>query len=105
MRLSILTVLLLLPAPVFAQQLGEETVPVDEAVLADEMTDIIAASVEAEHAKNGGIAKRDAHAKHHGCVKGELQVEASLPAALQAGVFQPGTRYKTWVRLDRKSVV
>jgi hypothetical protein len=103
MRLSILTVLLLLPAPAFAQQLGEETVPADEADLADEITDIIAASVEAEHAKNGGVAKRDAHAKHHGCVKGELQVEASLPAALQAGVFQSGARYKTWVRFSNGS--
>jgi Catalase len=41
---------------------------------------------------------RDAHAKRHGCVKGELTVREDIPEDFKVGVFAKGQTYKTWQR-------
>jgi catalase len=44
---------------------------------------------------------RDAHAKAHGCVQGEVTVLADLPADLRQGVFsEPGKAWQAWLRLS-----
>jgi hypothetical protein len=45
-------------------------------------------------------ALRDAHAKHHGCVRARLVVDPHLPEALRSPVFQPGAEYPSWVRFS-----
>src|SRR5439155_9121585 len=42
--------------------------------------------------------RRDAHAKHHGCVRAEFIVEPDLPANLRVGVFQAPRAYAAWIR-------
>jgi hypothetical protein len=44
---------------------------------------------------------RDAHPKHHGCVKGRFIVEPDLPATLRRGVCtEPSTSYEIWIRFS-----
>jgi hypothetical protein len=44
---------------------------------------------------------RDAHAKAHGCLRGEVSVDADLPSPLRQGVFsEPGKAWQAWVRLS-----
>ena len=48
-------------------------------------------------------AKRDAHAKHHGCVMADFQVNEVLDPALAFGVFKPKASYKAWIRYSNGS--
>lgn len=41
---------------------------------------------------------RDAHAKGHGCVKGEFAVRRDVPDDLKVGVFKEERTFKTWLR-------
>jgi hypothetical protein len=41
---------------------------------------------------------RDAHAKGHGCVKGDFAVRADIPDDMKVGVFAEAQHYKTWLR-------
>lgn len=49
------------------------------------------------------IAHRDAHAKGHGCVKGDLTVSPDLPELLTTDVLQPGQSFGTVVRFSNGS--
>lgn len=48
-------------------------------------------------------ARRDAHAKHHGCMAAEFQVESDLPQEFQHGVFTRPSTYKAFVRFSSGS--
>jgi hypothetical protein len=51
--------------------------------------------------KNDGHAIRDAHAKSHGILRGELKVHAGLPEHLSQGMFaEPGKTYPVIARLS-----
>ncbi len=41
---------------------------------------------------------RDAHAKGHGCVKGDFHVRSDIPQDFKAGVFTEARDFKTWIR-------
>jgi hypothetical protein len=41
---------------------------------------------------------RDAHAKAHGCVKGDFTVRDDIPEDMKVGVFAEPHQYKTWLR-------
>lgn len=60
--------------------------------------------VRAQHAADGA-AHRDAHAKHHGCVRASFGVldKEHLPEGLRHGVFQPGVRYPALIRFSNGS--
>jgi catalase len=45
-------------------------------------------------------ALRDAHPKHHGCVRAEVEVPCDIPAELARGVFQRGARYQALIRFS-----
>lgn len=45
-------------------------------------------------------ARRAFHSKCHGIVRATLEVDATLPASWQAGVFIAGARYPAWVRFS-----
>lgn len=45
--------------------------------------------------------KRDVHAKHHGCVKAQFQVQnQALPPALRVGIFAQNQNFPAWVRFS-----
>ncbi len=48
-----------------------------------------------------GPMRRDVHAKHHGCVKAQFNVDNSqLPQSLRVGVFARNTSYPSWIRFS-----
>ena len=56
---------------------------------------------ELQFKKNDGHAIRDAHAKSHGILRGELKVHADLPEHLSQGMFaEPGKTYPVIARLS-----
>jgi hypothetical protein len=53
-------------------------------------------------AKNGP-ARRDAHAKAHGCVRAQFRVLDDLPPALRVGVFAQPRTFPAWIRFSNGS--
>lgn len=80
---------------------GFETVPADEATLNQEIARAASAQVrKALENSPDGVARRDAHPKAHGCVRGSFQVDDDLPETLAVGTFSPGAQYDAWVRFS-----
>ncbi len=48
-------------------------------------------------------ARRDQHAKDHGCVRGEFIVEPNLPEEMRFGVFREARNYPAWIRFSNGS--
>ncbi len=80
-----------------------EAVPPDEAVATDKIAKIIADQLKKDHPAGVRPVKRDAHAKHHGCVKADFHVNENLDPALAVGAFKPGSDYKAWIRYSNGS--
>ena len=57
----------------------------------------------ADRTQGESFMRRDAHPKHHGCVKAFFRIESSgLPPELQVGAFSPDsqTEYPAWIRFS-----
>jgi hypothetical protein len=82
-----------------ALALGKEYPPANEDKIIQEIERISLELLRADYAPNTRPAKRDAHAKHHGCVRAEFIVE-DVPDALKIGVFQAPRSFHAWVRFS-----
>lgn len=83
-----------------------ESVPASEAADIQRITQLLTDAVEAEHREQPAgsrVAHRDAHHKHHGCVKARFDVETWLPPELRSSVFKQGASYPAWVRFSNGS--
>lgn len=87
--------------------LGEEysSVPENEARLAPVISQMFQGIVKAgyETRKNTADqrpARRDAHAKHHGCVAAQFTVEKNLPADWKVSLFGTPASYKAIIRFS-----
>jgi hypothetical protein len=101
-----LVALVALAAPAYAQEAWTavgEAVPADEAAATAEVARIIKETVRAAFEADPELARRDAHAKAHGCVKARFDVNESLPELLQTEVMQPGASYPAWIRYSNGS--
>lgn len=85
--------------------LGEKLYP-DEASIAHQIADVIAASIRRQSDVTGK-AVRDAHPKADGCVTAKFKIEDDLhfnfngkPLDLAHGAFQPGVAYDAWIRFS-----
>jgi hypothetical protein len=65
-----------------------------------EIIQVIEKFIDARFRSGRGAALRDAHAKDNGCVSAEFVVDPNLDPELRHGVFQPGRRYKAWIRFS-----
>jgi Catalase len=81
-------------------QLGEHLYP-DEKTIANQLSVVIEESIRKKY--SAGTARRDAHPKAHGCVKAEISIIDTLPAALAKGMFIPGKTYQAWIRFSNGS--
>jgi hypothetical protein len=75
-----------------------ESVPDGEASDIQAIIELVEAQV--REAAKGSIARRDAHAKGHGCVRAEFQVLDGLPPELRVGVFAEPRRYAAVIRFS-----
>lgn len=78
-------------------RVGLETIPADEPAAIEETRTLIADSIRKMYPAGTRPARRDAHAKAHGCVKARVTVPA-LPADLRVGVFAEPRTYFAWIR-------
>lgn len=73
----------------------------DEQQQIDKITAALRKNNELQLKKNDGHAIRDAHAKSHGILRGELRVDSNLPEHLRQGMFaEPGKTYPVIARLS-----
>lgn len=79
-----------------------ERIPQGEEAAIREVDQLISDSVR-HQAKTDGPARRDAHAKAHGCVQAQVEVPAGLPPDLARGVFAKARIYPAWVRFSNGS--
>ena len=80
---------------------GEE-VPAAERAALDEVKEMIRKEV-TDHARKDGRAFRDAHRKHHGCVRATFTVKGDLPSDLAQGLFSAPASYPAFVRYSNGS--
>jgi hypothetical protein len=86
------------PPPEGTSPIGEAVPPEEQAAI-DATVKVIADSVQQSFTKAGPPARRDAHAKAHGCVKAKVTVP-ELPENLRVGVFSKPTTYFAWARFS-----
>lgn len=79
-----------------------ETIPADEAQATAEVSAMLASKLRMD-TEPGTVMKRDAHAKHHGCVDATMTIDSELAPDLTAGMFQPGESYRAMIRLSNGS--
>jgi len=96
--LSLVLMSVLLPAGASS---NEEEVPANEDAATQQIVQMIEESVRAE-AKNG-LARRDAHAKAHGCVQAQFRVLDNLPEEVRVGIFGEARAYPAWIRYSNGS--
>ena len=77
----------------------QEVVGATEATQIQEIVGTIEAEVRAQFGKDG-LATRDAHAKHHGCVKAEVSVLDNLSDQYKVGVFAQRKTYRAIIRFS-----
>jgi Catalase len=86
--------------PGTALALGQEYAPANEAQAIAEIERISLDLLRADYQPHTIPAKRDAHAKHHGCVRAQFTVKSELPASLKVGVFREPRTFHAWVRFS-----
>src|SRR5688572_26568727 len=91
------------------RELNQEEIPNDEPETIKEILDLVRLGYQQQAAalKEGKTDKvtRDAHGKHHGCLKAKFQVLKDLPAELRQGAFAYSDKeappsYKAWIRMS-----
>jgi hypothetical protein len=80
---------------------GEE-IPPQEPMAIEEVKELIRKQVQADAAKEGH-AFRDAHRKHHGCVRAKFVVKEGLAPQLRQGLFERPETYSAIVRYSNGS--
>lgn len=96
----VLLALLFLTPEVYAND-GEQIPPGDNEDIV-KLSQMITASV-AVKAKHNGHAYRDAHRKHHGCVRASFAVMDNIPARVAQGLFSIPQSYRAWIRFSNGS--
>jgi Catalase len=85
-------------------ELGKEYPSANEASAIEDLKQLSRQQVEQNYQAGERPARRDAHAKHHGCVRGEFIVEADLPEEVKFGVFkEPGKKFTACIRFSNAS--
>lgn len=78
---------------------GKEYPAPDEPALIGEIVQLFRNFIENKY-RRPGEARRDAHAKMHGCAIAEFAVDAHLPPELRQGVFKEPSKYLALIRFS-----
>ncbi|ARV58636.1 catalase [Nostocales cyanobacterium HT-58-2] len=85
-------------------ELGREYPTPDEESAIQAIEQMTRQQVEHNYQVGERLARRDAHAKHHGCVKGEFIIEPNLPEEMKVGVFkESGKKFTACIRFSNAS--
>jgi catalase len=81
----------------------QEVIPPTEAGDTAALVQLLENAVGGAYAIGVRPAMRDAHAKGHGCVKGDFAVASDIPEGLRKGVFAEPKNYTAWIRFSNGS--
>lgn len=81
---------------------SNEDIPNTEDTATQQIVRMIEESVRAD-SKSNGSARRDAHAKAHGCVRATFRVLDQLPEEMRVGLFAQARAYNSWIRYSNGS--
>lgn len=85
-------------------ELDKEYPSPDEASAIQTIEQMIVQKIEHNYQAGERPSRRDAHAKHHGCVKGEFIVENNLSEEMKFGIFkEPGKKFTACIRFSNGS--
>ncbi|MBO3460199.1 catalase family protein [Aetokthonos hydrillicola Thurmond2011] len=85
-------------------ELGKEYPSANEEFAIQAIEQMTKEQVEKNYHEGEKPARRDAHAKHHGCVRGEFIVETNLSEEMKIGIFQqPGKKLTACIRFSNAS--
>lgn len=85
-------------------ELGKEYPALGETAAIQGIEEISIQQIEQNYQAGEKPVRRDAHAKHHGCVRAEFIVEANLPEEMKLGIFQEtGRSFTAWIRFSNAS--
>ena len=96
-----LALALALALPAAAASAVKETPIPDEEKLTAEIVQNALQAIEKSRA--GGPARRDVHAKGHGCLKGTLTMAPGRPPSVRQGLFAKDGTYQIWSRFSNAS--
>jgi Catalase len=78
-----------------------ESIPAGEAQAINTIVALALGELQKRYPPGAPLARRDAHAKAHGCVKATLRVDDNLAVGLRVGTWAaPGKAFRTWVRFS-----
>ena len=81
-------------------RLGDENPPARESEALREIERIIRNRFQGNMPQPDSLARRDAHAKSHGCVSAEFIVGDDLDDSLRHGIFRAPRTYQAWIRFS-----
>ena len=99
--LAKLTINIILVAPT-AWAHPAEKIPAGEGAAISKTSSLIRHTLMREH-QPGQLMRRDAHAKHHGCVDADFEVFDSIPDEFVTGIIQPNYSYSAVIRFSNGS--
>lgn len=85
------------PPPSHPATHGLEDIPDEEPQAISEVTKLLTGFIHKEYPPGKRPARRDAHAKAHGCVRAEFEV-LEAPPDLRIGVFSKARSFDAWIR-------
>lgn len=81
--------------------LGAESPPPSEGAFTEKLRELLRDKMTRDYPQ--GVMRRDAHPKHHGCVRAELTIEPGLSPELAVGLFAQPQTYQAWVRFSNQN--
>ncbi len=89
------------PASTLQYASAQETIPDGESEAIDQIRASIEEKITTRYPPGVRPARRDAHAKHHGCVQATFNVSNELlPPELRVGVFSKNQSFPAWIRFS-----
>lgn len=85
-------------------ELGKEYPTLDETEAIKEIEQISVKALQQSYPENVRPVLRDAHPKHHGCVKAEFIVNDNIPAELKIGIFKEPRSFTAGIRFSNNKV-
>jgi catalase len=82
----------------------KETITPEEGRLIEQSVAVTTEKIHRE-IQADGVLRRDAHPKHHGCVRGTFTVLNGIPNEAKFGIFAKSASWPVWARFSNASLI
>ena len=80
---------------------GQEVVPENETQLIEDIKGLLITQLTKQYTPEHTL--RDTHPKSNGCLRGQFQIDPSIPDTYQQGIFRKGSAYPVWMRFSNSA--